>query len=358
MRIQNCVSTPGEIVRATFVVADRPTRIEFPIWLAEGCTPGRTMLLTCALHGDEMNAIATLQRFVQRVDLSQLKGRLLILPIVNASGFHANERHVPEDGRDLNRTFPGSPDGSASQQIAHAIFMEIIPLTDVGVDIHDSGKQTVLLPHPRILEGESSDQLELAAAFGTEFIMTSRLPPGYEGVMPVEARLRYGLPFVTVEVGGGTILWEEIVNRGVTGLLNMLIHCGMYPGQMVLPRRQFFLSGRDDLVRPSPIEGLLTRHVELGEVVSAGQSLVSIENPITLERAVMRAPTSGIVHDLNPHARADAGGDVVGVLGFEVDDEGTVLTRSGPVPMRVNQENVRVRLRKGDLMDGIVHLLD
>jgi len=76
----------------------------------------------------------------------------------------------------------------------------------------------------------------------------------------------------------------------------------LLPGKLVLPRHQFFLPGRDDLAIPAPIEGLLIQHVVLGQVVAKGQTLATIENPLNEEHAMIRARTSGIVHDLNIRA--------------------------------------------------------
>jgi hypothetical protein len=91
----------------------------------------------------------------------------------------------------------------------------------------------------------------------------------------------------------------------------------MLPGKVVLPRLQFFLPGRDDLAMPAPIEGLLTQHVALGQAVVKGQSLATIESPLSEKHAVIRARTNGFIHDLNVRAKVNAGEDVVGVIGVD-----------------------------------------
>ena len=266
------------------------------------------------MHGDEIHAITLLHRFVQGLDLKQLSGRLLIVPVANVSGFRAGSRTVPEDGRDLNRCFPGDLRGTLSERIACFIFTELAAMADWGVDLHDSGTGSVLLPHARVHEKEL---LDLGAAFGTEIIMKTTLPPGYHGLLSIEARKRYRRPFFHVEVGGGAVLWEHLIEQGMTGLRNLLIYKKMLPGKLVLPRRQFFLPGRDDLAVPAPIAGLLTQQVALGQAVAKGQALATIENLLSGERAVIRARTNGIVHDLNVRAKVNAGEDVVGVISVE-----------------------------------------
>jgi len=119
-----------------------------------------------------------------------------------------------------------------------------------------------------------------------------------------------------VEVAGSTILWERFIEQGVSGLRNLLIHERMLPEKMVLLKYQFFLAGRDDLAAHAPIEGMLTQHVSLGQAITKGEKLATIVNPLTRERLVIRSRECGVVHDLNVHAKVDAGDDIVGLMGF------------------------------------------
>jgi predicted deacylase len=313
MKMVNTRPRPGTLARTTVRISRGAQRVDLPVWVASGRRAGSTGLLSAGIHGDEVHAITLLHRFVRQLDLNQLTGRLLIVPVANVSGFHAGTRVVPEDGRDLNRCFPGNPRGTFSKRIAHLIFTELAAAADWGVDLHDSGAGSLLLPHARVHDEEL---VGLGAAFGTEILMKTTLPPGYHGIFSIEARKHYRRPFFHVEVGGGAILWEHLIKKGMTGLRNLLIYEGMLPGKLVLPRRQFFLPGRDDLARPAPIEGLLTQHVALGQTVVKGEPLATIEDPLKKERAVIRAQTNGIVHDLNVRAKVNAGEDVVGVIGF------------------------------------------
>ena len=342
MKPRNPKSRPGELVRSTVRISRGSQQVDLPVWVASGRQPGPTALLSAGIHGDEVHAIALLHRFVQELDLKQLTGRLLIVPVANVSGFHAGSRSVPEDGRDLNRCFPGDPKGTLSERIAYYIFTELAAAADWGVDLHDSGRGSVLLPHARVHDPEL---LDLGAAFGTEIIMKTTLPPGYHGILSIEARKRYQRPFFHVEVGGGAILWEDLIKQGITGLRNLLVHEGMLPGKLVLPRRQFFLPGRDDLAIPAPIEGLLIQHVVLGQVVAKGQTLATIENPLNEEHAVIRARTSGIVHDLNVRAKVNAGEDVVGVIGFGAFNGGRTKPWRNSREKRTNHPGKTVSIR-------------
>jgi predicted deacylase len=309
-------------------------------------------LLSAGIHGDEVHGIALLHRFVQELDLSQLTGRLLIVPVADVSGFHAGSRTVPEDGKDLNRCFPGNPKGTLSERIAHYIFSELAAVADWGVDLHDSGRGSVLLPHARVHDPEL---LELGAAFGTEIIMKTTLPPGYHGILSIEARSCFRRPFFHVEVGGGTVLWEHLIEKGLTGLRNLLVFKGMLPGKLVVPRHQFFLPGRDDLAKTAPIEGLVIQHVSLGQAVVKGQLLATIENPLSEEHAVIRARTNGIVHDLNVRAKVNPGEDIVGVIGFGAFNERKTKPWRNSMERRTNHPGKTVGIRDAEIFsaDGL-----
>jgi predicted deacylase len=210
----------------------------------------------------------------------------------------------------------------------------------------------VLLPHARVHDPEL---LELGAAFGTEIIMKTTLPAGYHGILSIEARRRYRRPFFHVEVGGGTVLWEHLIEKGLTGLRNLLVFKGMLPGKLVLPRHQFFLPGRDNLAMPAPIEGLVIQHVALGQAVVKGQPLATIENPLNEEHAVIRARTNGIVHDLNVRAKVNTGEDVVGVIGFGPFNQPKTKPWRNSVERRTNRPGETVSIRDAQIFsaDGL-----
>jgi transcriptional regulator with GAF, ATPase, and Fis domain len=313
-----------------------------PLWLAEGSKPGRNFFLSAGVHGDEINGIAVVQRFVETLALDNLHGCLVIVPIANVSGYEAGTREVPEDGKDLNRCMPGKPDGSLAERIAYLLFSEILPRADLGVDVHDAGKGSVLLPHPRI---HDESLLDMAAAFGTDIIMRATLPPGYHGILSLEARKRFGRPFFHVEIGGDRTLWPVFVEVGVRGLRNLLVYSGMLPGQIELPSRQFLLPGRDDLAKTAPISGLLTQHVGLGDIVAEGQTLATIVNPFTSERVVVSVPHCGIVHALNLRGKVNRGDDVVGLLKLVAYDKAGEPVVEG-TDLRLNQASSKVRIRE------------
>ena len=360
MKIGTCRARRGALTWGQLPVASNVGTgpISIPIAIAQGYEDGKTMFISAGVHGDELNAIVVVQRFIQRLDIEALRGTLLILPIVNVTGFEAGQRTVAYDDRDLNRCFPGDASGSVSEQIACTIFHEVVARCDLGIDVHDSGRCSVLLPHPRAHIRDASGHYDPAlivpiAAFGTDIIM---LCEGMDGVMTIEANRRLDVPAFTVEIGGAMILWEDFIKRAVVGLENVLIYHGMKNGQMVLPRQQFVIPGEDDISTKASLDGILYRKVELGKAVRLGEELAEIYNPVTAEQQVIRADQCGVVHDLNVHARVNAGEDVVGMLPF------TTCPERGRKPTAANMETIlnepgdRIKLRRSEIFEEALAL--
>ena len=330
MNIGTCQSEKERLSKGKLVVAvdAKEGIITIPILIASGPSDGKTIFISAGVHGDEINGIEILQRFINNFDVTALKGTIIFLPLINVSGFKAKDRYVQYDGKDLNRCFPGDDKGTVSEQIAYTIFKEVVLRCEFGIDIHDSGKGSVLLPHSRAhikddTGAYDSSRLNAIAAFGTDIIMLCK---GMDGVLTIEASKprfaasresgHFGIPAFTVEVGGAMILWEEFIQRALVGLNNILIYQGMLEGKMILPKEQFLIPGEDDISIKAKMEGILKPRTKLGKAVGRGEELAEIYNPITLEREIIFAKECGVVHDLNVSAKVNEGEDVVGVLEF------------------------------------------
>ncbi|MEM7303453.1 MAG: succinylglutamate desuccinylase/aspartoacylase family protein, partial [Pseudomonadota bacterium] len=101
---------------------------------------GPTALLTGANHGDEYEGPIALQHLAATLDRSEITGRIIILPFMNLPAFAAATRCSPIDGRNMNRSFPGSADGSITEKICHFVTTELVPAADLVLDFHSGGK--------------------------------------------------------------------------------------------------------------------------------------------------------------------------------------------------------------------------
>jgi len=119
-----------------------------PVLVVNGAEAGPTLCLTAAVHGDELNGIETVRRVMYGLDPEELSGAVIGVPIVNLQGFHRGSRYL-SDRRDLNRYFPGDPDGSSASRIAHSFFQQIIRHCDAIVDLHTGSFYRTNLPQLR-----------------------------------------------------------------------------------------------------------------------------------------------------------------------------------------------------------------
>ncbi|HKJ20167.1 MAG TPA: succinylglutamate desuccinylase/aspartoacylase family protein, partial [Woeseiaceae bacterium] len=107
--------------------------VSTPVLVVNGSLPGPNLCLTAAVHGDELNGIEMVRRVLHDIDPDKLSGAVIGVPIVNVQGFRRGSRYLP-DRRDLNRYFPGNPNGSAAARIAYALFTNVIAHCDALVD--------------------------------------------------------------------------------------------------------------------------------------------------------------------------------------------------------------------------------
>ena len=259
--------------------------VSTPVLVTNGIAPGPTLCLTAAVHGDELNGIEMIRRVFHDVEAHKLAGALIGVPIVNVQGFRRGSRYLP-DRRDLNRYFPGNPNGSAAARIAHSLFNDVILHCDALVDLHTGSFERSNLPQLRA-DLRNPDVVTLTHGFGAMVVLHSN---------PTVGTLRYaatlaGIPAVTVEAGGPSQLELAEVKHGVKGVETLLTTLGM--------TRRMRLWGDPEPVyyRSSWVRadngGILLSDVSLGSTVREGDLLGSITDPMSNARTELRSPYSG-----------------------------------------------------------------
>ena len=260
-------------------------RFSTPVLAVNGREPGPTVCLTAAVHGDELNGIEIVRRVLHDVDPDQLAGAIIGVPIVNVQGFRRGSRYLP-DRRDLNRYFPGNPNGSAAARIAHSFFTEVIMTCDALVDLHTGSFERANLPQIRA-DLRNPDVLTLTQGFGSMVVLHST---------PTAGTLRHaatlaGIPAVTVEAGGPSQLEPMEVRHGVKGITTLLATLGMSK------RLRFRSTPEPVYYRSSWVRadngGILLSDVALGSTVREGDLLGTITDPMSNARTEVRSPFSG-----------------------------------------------------------------
>lgn len=239
-----------------------------------GAGDGPTLGLIAGIHGDEPLGVETVRRFVAELDPASFKGSLFVLPVANPYAFQGLTRNTSVDMNNLNRIFPGDPDGMLSDQLAAAIVEQIVPRCDYLIDFH-SGGNLATVDYAYLHDNEG-----LAQAFGCEILFRG---PSYPGSLGFHAR-ENGVPTIVSELGGGQQLNEHYVQKGLRGIRNVMMKLGMLEGEPVVPAKQVIV---DELIILRPHHGgLMLSEVEpsrLGESVPQGTVLGRIVSPYTFE---------------------------------------------------------------------------
>ena len=241
---------------------------------------GPTALITGGNHGDEYEGPVALFNFAGRTDISDIHGRVIVVPAMNYPAFQSATRVSPIDGLNLNRIFPGKADGSVTQIIADYFLHTLLPMADYVLDIHSGGKTLDFVPFSasHILDDkQQQDKCEAAAeAFNAPYRL-KMLEIDAGGLYDTHVE-HTGKIFTTTELGGGGTTTPETVAIAKRGVDNFLIHAGILDGQIQKPikhpvcldmpdYRSYVFSEHTGLVEPC---------VSLGAMVKEGDLLARI----------------------------------------------------------------------------------
>ncbi|MBI5365815.1 MAG: succinylglutamate desuccinylase/aspartoacylase family protein [Planctomycetes bacterium] len=261
--------------------------VHAPLTVLHGARPGPRLFVTAAVHGDELNGVEVVRRLSLAIVPERLAGTVILVPVLNPFGMFALSRYLP-DGTDLNRYFPGSPDGNVAAQMAHALFTKVLTLCDYGIDLHTATRGRTNLPHVR---ADLSDPgtARLARAFGAEVVFDF---PGHEKSLRAAA-VRHGIPTIVFEAGESLKFQRKYVQRGVRGVQNVLRAFDMYDA----PRRRpaFRVRVRHSVWVRAPRGGILMMHCRPGAVVRRGDNLATSTRPFGRDVSAIPAPCDGLV---------------------------------------------------------------
>ncbi|MCB1705456.1 MAG: succinylglutamate desuccinylase/aspartoacylase family protein [Halioglobus sp.] len=280
---------PGESDRLLWIAGETTygSKLETPVYVIRGKHPGPTLCLTAAIHGDELNGVEIIRSLVSDLAPKKLYGTVIGVPIVNLLGFTRGTRYLP-DRRDLNRYFPGNPNGSSASRIAFSFFENIVRHCDLLIDLHTGSLTRTNMPQVR-----ANLQIPEVLEFTTKFGSTAVLHSGKLRGNLRSAATNYGIPAVALELGEPGSLQEEHVEEGVEIIETVLSGLNMTRKLWTVGGSQpVFYSSRWVRVNTG---GLLISKVDVGERVWEGAVLGAMVNPITNESFDVISPYSGRV---------------------------------------------------------------
>ncbi|HET7037591.1 MAG TPA: succinylglutamate desuccinylase/aspartoacylase family protein [Thermomicrobiaceae bacterium] len=266
----------------------------WPVISVSGAAPGPALFVNAGVHGGEYPAVESVIQLGQLLNPNELAGTVVLLPVLNLPAFRQRSMYVcPVDNLNPNRQFPGSPSGSYSQQLVHALTEEFIARADYYIDLHGGDIVEDLAPFAICRQGSDPvDQraLELARLFGLPYVLAvdSSFQSG-SGTLSYNAGAARGVPSLIAEAGGLGLLRQGDVDLLVNGVLRVLAHLGMRaatvpaaPAPSVLSEFRWIYSQHAGLFYPSvKIEDQVSQGQVVGRIGSLfGDTLEEVTAPV------------------------------------------------------------------------------
>jgi N-alpha-acetyl-L-2,4-diaminobutyrate deacetylase len=260
---------------------------------------GPTALFTGGNHGDEYEGPIALYDLARNLEAKAVSGTVIIVPAFNYPAFRAATRTSPIDKGNLNRSFPGKPDGTVTQKIADFFQRHLLPRADLVIDIHSGGKTLDFVPFcaAHVLPDKAQEKKAFAAVEAFAAPYSNRMIEIDTVGMYDTAAEEMGKVFITTELGGGGTARAATVNIAKRGVMNVLKHAGIVGGALEKSPTRWLDMPSSDCFHFSEGDGLIETAVDLGEPVTAGQVLARI-HPVSrtdLPVQEIRAKMSGIL---------------------------------------------------------------
>ena len=242
---------------------------------------GPTVTLLAGSHGDEYEGPIALLNLAKQLQASEISGRLILIPCLNAPAVAAATRLSPIDNLNMNREFPGKRQGTPTQMIADYIASEIVTRSDIVLDIHSGGKSLDFTPFAAVhfLDDREQQQKaeEIMIAFGAPNSLRMRELDN-RGMLDTLVE-NQGKIFVTTELGGGGGATRKSIQLASVGCRNVLAHTGLLDEEVTLCATRMLEIPKENSFIMADCQGLLEMCVDLGEPVYQGSVFARILDP-------------------------------------------------------------------------------
>ena len=299
---------PGEQKEILLNIARLPTYtpIQLSVQIFRGKKDGPVLLLTGGLHGDEINGVEIIRRMISNGQATPEKGTVVAIPLVNIYGFIQKQRDLP-DGKDINRSFPGSKSGSLARLVAHTLMDKIFPHIDYGVDFHTGGDSRTNFPQIRCVLKANGNR-KLADAFAAPITVNSSLiDKSFR-----KAAQKQGKEILVFETGEAHRFDAFGIQQGIDGTQRLMkslemISSAPEPNETEIYEKSTWVRAR--------YAGLFQQKMELGEHVNKRQVLGHISDPFGKEWFKVISPQTGRIIALN-NAPVVHKGDAILHIGY------------------------------------------
>jgi predicted deacylase len=284
----------GAILEVEVAKLHTRNSLSIPIIVERSIDDGPVLLLMAGVHGDETNGVAIIRDIIRKNYNVPKRGTIICIPVFNVFGYLSQSRQFP-DGRDLNRVFPGTANGSLASQFAYKFTKEIAPLVDFVLDFHTGGAGRDNFPNVRCVLKQDKT-LELAKIFGAPFIVNSNYIP--KSVR--ETINKMGKTMLLFEGGKSLELDQTVIDNGVEGALNVMKYLGMQEGNPIIEKEPVIIS-KSKWLR-APFSGIFQSLVKNGSRVKRKTIIGRISDPYGEFEKNISVPFDCFIFGLNSAA--------------------------------------------------------
>ena len=267
------------------------TTVKVPVIIERSSNPGPVVLLLAGIHGDETNGVGIIREVINLEINKPKKGTIICIPVFNIFGYLIQTREFP-DGRDLNRMFPGTLNGSLASQFAYQFTKEIAPFVDYVIDFHTGGGERDNIAQIRCSK-EDKKALELAKVFNPPIIVfSSKISKSLRDTLH-----KMGKTVLLFEGGKSKELNPTIINEGVNGTRNVLIRLGVLEGNLAVRATPIYVE-KEKWLRASH-SGMFKIIVANGSFVKKKEVLGVLQDPFGAFKKKIYAPFNGHIFCIN-----------------------------------------------------------
>lgn len=279
------------------------SRRRLPFMTLKSENQGPLIWLTACIHGDEVGGMVIIQELFRKLKSKLLRGSIYAFPLMNPIGFENHTRHITFSREDLNRSFPGSANGTLGERIAFQIFNKIKESKpDLVLDLHNDWRQSVpyvLLDKPAKAQSKTTQDFVLEQSRKSGFYLVEDTDEIHNSLS--YALLQHCIPSITFEMGESFVVNEKSIGYGVNSILNILKNMKMINEvreQETFPLLSLYQTDQVLKYNDKPLctkSGIIRFLVKPGSLVFYNQPLAKIFNPFGKLQETLKAQHKAIV---------------------------------------------------------------
>jgi uncharacterized protein len=295
MTILNETIAPGttKTVNMQIGTLHTMTELNIPVIVSRSTEDGPCVLLSAGLHGDEINGTEIVRQIIRKKLHIPKKGTIICMPVINIFGFVNQNREFP-DGRDLNRVFPGSKEGSLASRFAYYILKEILPHVAYAIDFHAGGARRFNAPQIRIVP-DNIELKKLSDVFGAPFtLFSSNISGSFRSSCD-----ELGIKMLLFEGGKSLDINNWVATEAIEGTKRFLKHLEMLSeDKETVPAHETIYIEKSDWIR-APYSGMFQGIASIGKWVEKDEVIATISDPFGEVEHPVVAPHQGYLINVN-----------------------------------------------------------